>query len=196
VVSYASVAELKTYDSSVTASDPVIQAALDFATALVTARARRDFSFSSATALTVNDVRTRNVVLSLPFADVTAVEVGGYEMPDSSYAVEPWGIRLFSDPGIDSDGFGPSVMVTATFTSSVPELIKRATILLALDELPGGPSDTDSVLPKLIGKLKSFSVEGLSATVAAGPGDDRVPTGNDDADRLIDLVVGSEAGVV
>lgn len=59
VVSYASIAELKAYDASVTASDGEIQAALDFATALVNARARRDFSSSSATAVTVNDARTR-----------------------------------------------------------------------------------------------------------------------------------------
>jgi hypothetical protein len=109
VVSYAPVAELKAYDSSVTASDGEIQAALDFATALATARARRTFSVATATAVTVNDVRTRNVVVDLPFANVTAVAVDGDELPTSCYVVEPWGIRLLSGPRIDFDGYGPSV---------------------------------------------------------------------------------------
>lgn len=189
-------AELKAYDPSISASDGQIQAALDFATALVTARARRTFAAASATAVTVHDVRTRNVVVDLPFSNVTAVAVDGHELPSSSYTVELWGIRLLSGPRVDCEGFGPDVAVTATFTSVVPELIKRSTILLALDELNAGTSDTGSVLPKLAGKLKSFSVEGLSATAAAGPGDDRVSTGNDDADRLIDLAMGTESGVV
>jgi hypothetical protein len=217
-VSYASVAELNAYDSSVTATDDEIQAALDFTTALVTARARRTFSASSATAVTVHDVRTRNVVVDLPFSNVTAVAVDGHELPSSSYAVEPWGIRLlsapriafdgygpsvepwgtrpFSNPLLDLDGYGSSVTVTATFTSVVPELIKRATILLALVDLNGGSSSGNPVLPKLPANVKSFAVEGLSVTLADGSGTGRIPTGDAEADRLIDLVMETESGVV
>jgi hypothetical protein len=97
----------------------------------------------------------------------------GRELLTSSYVVEPWGIRLLSDPRIDFDGYGPSVepwgtrpfsnplldldgygssvTVTATFTSVVPELIKRATILLALVDLNAGSSGGGSVLPELPG---------------------------------------------
>lgn len=98
-------------------------------------------------------------VLTLPFADVTAVEADGYELPDSSYTVESWGIRLFSDPRLDCDDYGPSVTVTANFASTVPELIKRATIVLALVDLNGGTSTGDSVLPELPANVKSFSVK-------------------------------------
>jgi hypothetical protein len=195
-VSYASVADLKAYDSSVTGSDGEIQAALDFATALVTARARRTFAAASATAVTAHDVRTRNVVVDLPFSNVTAVAVDGHELPSSSYVVEPWGIRLLSAPRIAFDGYGSSVTVTATFISVVPELIKRATILLALVDLNGGSSSGNSVLPELPANVKSFSVEGLSVTLADGSGTGRIPTGDAEADRLIDLVMETESGVV
>jgi hypothetical protein len=76
--------------------------------------------------------------------------------------------------------------------TTVPLLITRAAVLLALDELGAGAS-SDGATSNVSSKVKSLSVEGLSVTYR-DPASGIVSTGNDKADDLIDLAVGTSRG--
>lgn len=195
-MAYAVIADVRAAAPTLSATDDEITAALAMAEALVNARAGRSFGPVTATAVTVSDVRTTFVVLDLPFTNVTAVSSDTYVFPASSYVVEPWGIRFLTPLRLDSYGRGPEVTVTATFSSPVSLLIKRATVLLALAELNFSTSTADTVLPDLPANVKSFAVEGLSVTLADAQSAGRTTTGDVTADRLIDLALGNNSGVV
>lgn len=105
----------------------------------------RNFGPPFTRTVTVHDVRTPVVPLPGPFTNVTAVTVnGGAPLDAGAYAIEPWGVRLYSSSR-DADGFpahsfvsgpwglyGGRVAVTASFGwDEIPAAVRRATILLA-----------------------------------------------------------------
>jgi hypothetical protein len=116
-----------------------------------------------ATDRLVEDVRGDHVPLVPPFSEVTAVVVDGFELPAEAYRVTPHGIRLYGYGGF---GLGRGTTITASFGAAVPETIKQATVLLAVDLLD---DDGDGLIPSnLPANVESFSVDGLSVTFVGG----------------------------
>lgn len=188
--------------------DAEVEAAIVYAEALITARAGR--SFGQVSEQTIYDVRSDSVVFPLS-GSVDNVFVGETSIPFDSISIMPWGIRFHAPPGgawfhptrpltVEpirswwSNGRGVTVRVVGTFGEAVSPLIKKATVLLALDEL--GVTSTDAVIGDLPTNVRALSVEGLSVTMA-GEADESgsTSTGNATADRLIDLAVGKAAFV-
>lgn len=203
-MAYCTVQDL--YNAGLDASFVNLDESIEVAQGIVDDYTGRNFEAAQSETVTVNDVRTPIVRLDRPFSNVTAIAVNGSPLDSGAYVVEPWGIRLYRAGIKDVDGFprtevaagyargpyGAQVTVTATFGySAVPTAVKRATILLAMDdarsggfsaqtavdeegqvtslpEASGAPNDTGSVPTSW----------GTNATVLD-------TTGNVDADRLL-----------
>jgi len=200
-MAYATIADVRNAQS-VMANDADIQVALDHASASVDAKTGRKWGQAISTR-TVDDVRTDAIVVG-PVASVTELRVGASVISPGAYEVRPWGIRLrggaFWWGGVSGTISGATVTITGNFGEATPELVKEATILLAIDRLGGTTTTTtttDSAIPDLPSNVRSFSVEGLSVafadsgTTTVGNG-----TGNDEADRLLALLSQDTGGVV
>lgn len=192
--------------------DNEITAALSYATALIDARTGTHFGI--ITQQMIYDVRTDSAVLNTS-GTVTSVSIGATVLPSTSYQVMPWGIRFYAPTGgawintahpytvepvrswWGSGGRGVTLTVNGSFGEPVNPLIKKATVLLAIDELTEGEVETSSIIGDLPNDVRSFSVEGLSVTLAGQiDASGATSTGNSTADRLVDLTVGKRAFVL
>lgn len=186
-MSYATVADVREQFTGL-ASDEMVQAAIDYAEALVNAQTGQSWSAEGTRTVEVYDVRNEIVLLPEPFDTVTEVTVDTGVLHPSAYAVRPWGIELKYP--YRTGGFrGNTVSVTATFGGTAPAIVREATVLLAVDRLNSlnsSTANTTGPLGELPSNVRSFSVEGLSMTLDdSGTASTGTSTGNVRADELL-----------
>lgn len=194
---YASIADLRNFGLSVIQrKDDLAADDLVVASRLIDDVTGTQF-YQAQQSVTVYDVRLPIVSLPLPFQDVTAVTVDGRAISATAYTVTPTGLRVYTSPYIDVDGFptkvyssvrafrnpyGANVVVTGTFGyATVPDVVRRAATILAariaVNTLPNMTPDR---------RVRSLTVEGYSRTFYPDSASDEASsTGDDEADRLL-----------